>query len=338
MRAHEILNEMVVRTPQGDDNPNLIAHRDSIWLLPDRNEEIEPEIAEDIAARTGLPVRELFDDLYDEHDGRPDILFGRLYNDSLYVMHNSDTGYNPVTSLLIKKVVKQLGLSSVNQSHMGYAGDENEIETYRHELQGRIPDIVYHGTNTRFMREILSKGLGPNENANWPRVGKFYDRVFLTARQEYAQFHAMRSAKKGGTPIIIATRIPNRDLIVPDFDIAGTYYGAGHERTNAAGYTDTMRSSGHYAHVGPSLSDINKHSAKTDFTRETGVFAYKGRIPSSFFEYFIVPGDSFEDNVINDHAVRVAPADIRRALELINEYGFYDPNWEDEEEEDEDNW
>lgn len=340
MRAFEILNEMVVRTPRIDDNENLIAHRDSIWLVP--SEDIDPEVMADIAERTGLTAANTFYSLEEEgRDSRPDILFGYLDDDSLHIMANDDTGLNPITSLLIKKVVKQLGLRSVDQNQMDGDGSEYDETTYRHEMQGRIPDIVFHGTNSRFMNEIRSKGLGPNENANWARVGKFYDRVFFASRQQYAQFHANRTAEKGGVPIIIATRLPDRNLIVPDFDVAGTYYGAEHKRTGAAGYTGTMKGSGHYAHSGESIKMINKHSPKTDFTRESGVFAYRGRVPASFFEYMIVPGNSDgEDGArLDQHAVRVAPEDFAKAMDMIEIYGFYDPHyqdWDDDDEEDQD--
>ena len=342
MRAFEILNEMVVRTPRIDDNENLIAHRDSIWLVP--SEDIDPEVMADIVQRTGLTAANTFYSLEEEgRDSRPDILFGYLDDDSLHIMANDDTGLNPITSLLIKKVVKQLGLRSVDQNQMDGDGSEYDQTTYRHEMLGRIPDIVFHGTNSRFMNEIRSKGLGPNENANWERVGKFYDRVFFAARQQYAMFHANRSAEKGGIPIIIATRLPDRNLIVPDFDVAGTYYGAEHKRTGAAGYTGTMKGSGHYAHAGNSVKMIGQHSPKTDFTRETGVFAYKGRVPASFFEYMIVPGSSegSEDGSrLDQHAVRVAPADFAKAIEMVEEYGFYDPHydpneWEEDDQDDE---
>lgn len=332
MRAFEILNEMVLRTERTEDNENVIAHRDSIWLVPD--EDIPADVSEDIAARTGLEPSDTYANFQEQgYDGRPDVIFGVIDGETLYLTNRDDAGHNPVTSLLIKKVVHQLGLRKVETNYVDGEEEVDEI-TYKGEMLGRIPDVVYHGTASRYIGAILRQGIGPNSNANWPKVGKFHDRVFLTARKGYAKFHANRALESGGIPIIVATRLPDRNLIDLDFDVAGTYYGSDHARTQSAGYSSSMKTTGHYAHAHTTTQEIIKRNAGTDYTRESGVFAYKGRIPASFIQFYVVPGGADGEKYIDDHAVRVAPADILKALDMIEEYGFYDPDYEPEEQED----
>lgn len=334
MRAFEILNEMVVRH-QEPDGHHVVAHRDSIWVLSDRD--TDESVLDDIQARTGMEGNGYYDFVQLE---RPDVVLGTIHGDMFYREGSDTLQAHPASSILLKKIVKHFKLDGVTFHEMGIE-DSEETEVYRYAMEGKIPEIMFHGTNSAHLRALRSAGIAPNENENWAGVGKFYDRVFLTSSLNYAMFHANRGAGlNGSVPLVIATRLPDRNLIDLDFDVAGTFYGKGHDRTRKSGYDRAMNSSKAYGHDWNSTKKIIQHSPKTDFGRESGVISYKGRIPVSFFTYFVVPGSPEHENQLTvGDSHRVEVSDIVRAVEIVQEHGYYDPYLLDyEDEDDEDNW
>ena len=343
MRAFEILNEMVVRH-QDPGGEYVLAHRDSIWVFADGGAIPEP-VLDDIEQRTGLEGNTFWDFQQLE---RPDVVTGSIHNNYFY-RDGTDTMHpHPASSLILKKIVKHFDLEGVMFSETGVE-DSEENEVPRWEMEGKIPEIMFHGTNSMHLNEIARAGIAPNHNANWPGVGKFYDRVFLTASLSYAMYHANRSATEaskhgeyGVVPLVVATRLPDRNLIDADFDVAGTFYGPDHERTDKAGYTDAMGAADAYGNKWNPHHKVSKHSPKTDWTRETGVISYKGRIPASFFKHFVVPGSAEHENTLTmQEGQQIDVSEIRKAVSVVQDFGYYDryhDQFEDDEDQDDDRW
>ena len=319
MLVAELLMEMIVRhqTPDGNE---IIAFQDSIWILGDRTPR---RVLRDVKRHTGLRGDTAEDVMRDARENRPDVLAGYVNDNTLSVDGVVSIALNPRSSLLIKKVVQQLGLDGVDAERMDPEGEEYSEPHTADDLEGRIPQIVYHGTTTEHVPAIMKIGIAPNENSNWKDLGKFADKVYLTASFQDAAFHANRG---GGTPIVIATRIPDRNKIVLDFDVGATMHGI----------TPTMDREGYTASVKQDRWDkkrvktIGKYDKGTDYTREIGTFGYRGRIPSSFFTAFFVPdGEDADAKLSTNHAIEIKDkATLWRALEMIDEFGYYDPSYQ----------
>lgn len=316
------LTEMIVRHRSAGGSL-VVAHRGSIWVL-DRDED-ESEALEDIATRTGLKADSV-DDLHELADERPDVLVADIWKDELFLGY-SRFGQNPETSLLFKKVVQQLGLKGVRVSTVTSDGDDEEITFDRHELQGKIPELVFHGTCSIHIRAILRTGLVPESgNRNWEKFR--FPRVFMTASFAEATFHANRTAKAHkGHPVVIATRIPDRSKIGFDFDVAARFVtdlGA----IDRHGYTTAM---GHVDRA--SADEIAKFSPKTDYTREAGTFSYDGRVPASFFVSFTISSEA--GVTLNPDRMKnitlTDPKDLVRAIDMLDDLGYYDPDYMDDE-------
>lgn len=341
MRYAELLNEMLFRHREEGGNL-VIAHRDSIWLLAGFPDEPDEDVLTDIARHTGLGADASsynLDSFVDEiRDERPDILLGHLNGDTLSV-ETPTFALNPRSSLLIKKVAHALGVSRVEASEPEDDGDSVEVKHARSELVGRIPDVVYHGTNAGALRRLLRVGISPTHGeGNWSEVGKFVDRVFLTARFGEAAFHANRQARRHHTvPVIVATHLPDRSRIALDYDIGTNLYGAeriSQERGYRAARDKLPTMSRDWAER--RAQRIQTFSPKTDFTREMGTFAYRGRIPASQFvgiylpaggEGAVVSGDPDNNLLITDRA------ELLRAISMIEDFGFYDPDYRPDEDE-----
>lgn len=332
MRYSEILNEMIVRR-EGDKSKDVIAFRDTIFLINsmDDIDSISDEMKEQIEKKTGLDLSD-----YIEYDSRPDIVFGTINNDILYLYNSPANGMgpNPKSSIFMKKIIEKLGLDGVEYTHLNYQGGDDNIQMSRGAMEGRIPDMVYHGTNSSNLRGLLTTGLTPGKgNANWLKsVGRFEDRVFLTVSFENAQFHAITSAEKQRSiPLIIQTKIPDRDRIIPDFDMTSTYSGPYSDKAISHGYTDAISQQ----QFRDTLPD--EFLSNSDYTRETGIMAYRGRVPASFFVKFFIP-DNLEISEIEQFYPIDNQRDLIKAIELLDEFGHFEPYMLDEMdyEEDED--
>lgn len=327
--VEDVLTEMIIRN-QEDDYNFVVAFQDSIWLLNSQDDIIDEKIIDDIRERTGLygdDVDELFQDA---QDARPDVIAAYVVNNYLQLDGRTQT-YQPSSSLLVRKVVKELGLDGVHTQHMGHDDDDFEVEHEKFSIEGKIPDIVYHGTNSRALRGILSTGLNPNTDVNnWKgQVEKFGDRIFLTVDPQTAIFHANHQAQQyGSVAIVVAVKIPDRNKITSDYDVAV-----------ATKSPDDMRSHDAYGKTYAGKNDqyatgraVSKYSPKTNFSREFGVFAYTGRIPASFIRDFLVASNTGDDvgAMTEENAIRLTKQEIGPALDMIEEYGWYNPDFEDE--------
>ncbi len=338
MRFSEILHEMIVRAGTPQDHSTLVAFGPYIWLFtPSENDR---KILRDINKVTGAKLTSM-NDVYDLHDGRPDILIGTIHEGQLFIYGSE--GHFAASSPLVRKVVQQLGLDGAQHSRMSYNADEWEDEISSYAMCGDIPEIVYHGTCTKYIKDILRTGLRPTNNANWENVGKFRHLVFLTADANRASFHANRQADKlQSSPVVIATRIPDRALVTIDYDVAANFYGTSN-KTKSTGYHSTLRRIAKTDQwIAKQAKRIQKFNPKRDFTKVTGILAYRGRIPPTYFtEFFATLAEDGDEKFLKmstnaaENGFSFSSRDeFLKALDMFEEHGFYDPYYEPEKDED----
>jgi len=266
----QYLNEMIVRGETSGEY--VVAFKKNIWRF---DKTIDPDLVEEISNALKIDEDE-WDDFYDLGqvlEDRSDILLGTIdaYN-TLYLHGYGSFRLDPQSSILVKKVVKELGLSSV--SYTGSDDDERTVRKYN--IKGQIPRSVYHGTSTNYIQGLLRFGLVPNKKETNYEGISHPESVFFTSRTEEALHHAKHTANRvGGLPVMIELSVPDKNLIIPDYDVD---IGAG----------DT----GCYDYICAKLRKNQKGSMEGDslsLSREFGIYGYKGRIPASFFSSFYLP-------------------------------------------------
>lgn len=268
-----MLSEMIIRH-QTDRGDTLVAFKDSIWIFDrdeyDHNDNAIQDKIEKIAGAIPTYIDSLSDD-------RPDMVVGS-YNDidNTLTIQGSDLRQHPVTSKLIQKVVKQLGIENVE-----YGNSSGDVDaTYSpKEVKGKLPEYGYHGTSLRRLRGILRTGIAAQNMGNWGNIHT-KGAIFFSVGDSVPRFHANRTAGKDqDIPVIIKFKIPDQSKIFADYDVASELYGswsphAPKEYQNSA----TMPARD---------NSITKHHKRPEnLWKDMGIFGYKGRIPPSMFVEF----------------------------------------------------
>ena len=339
------LDELFIRyrTPGTHDDYHLIAHRENIWLY-NREDMDNEQLVADIQQRTGLAGEDL-DDLSQEAVERGDAIVGIYHASQGKFWHQGDPGmmtHNPAVSQYFKKLVNFLGVEVVSGNR--FSGmDDVEVDTYQHEMQGKIPEEMYHGTNTGDIPGIMKTGLTPDAgDGNWENI-KFYDLVFITQDFYNAKFHAERQAKDlgKGAPVILKLKVPDPARIVPDFDMM-TAMGGGNEET-----ADELTYSGivdYDAEWKVKQRDaIARNNPGSDLTMISGIVGYKGRIPANHITeiHAALAGEMGDPDNLDYHEFN-SWKEFDEALNIYQDYGYWYPGIEQEledmraEEEDED--
>jgi hypothetical protein len=285
----------------------LVANRGNVWLFP----------SEDVS--TVEFDGNHFDSIYDVIDWAEEDsswIIGKITSDKLlYLMSTGGSMVlDPQTSLNLKKIVNQLKLKGVSRSA---AGGEEEIDTKKSKMKGKVIDLGYHGTCSKYLRDILRTGLRPNEApSNYPQVITHEQLVFFSSRIDEAMYHATYTADKalGGKrqsiPIIIELTIPDKAKLVPDFDVAAKF---GSSRNIDQDEYDKLQ----------------KEKEPNQMSRETGIWGYKGRIPASFIKAVYVPKD-WPSIAGTDHIHFMKTTDFKkmkpqaalRYVDKLEEYGY----------------
>ena len=322
---------------------NVFAYRGNIWLFDDLYDDLDPDTISSINNELGITdeflesngewetpeeLRELI------YESRPDILFGNIYDDgrkkTLHIHSLGSFSFDPKTSILVKKVLNQLGLHSASYSG---SNDSDEYEVYKGEALGAVPDVVYHGTTTVYLKDIIKAGLRPGvSDSNYAdRNIEHPNLVFFTSKLDEAQHHAVHTASRvGGDPLVLKISIPDKNLIVPDYDIDALF-----EDTVVYDYipSGTRR---------PSTKSEKVNIKSPDAaSREFGIFGYRGRIPSKFIEsYYILPNadesfgkDEFWHESIDSY-YEATPEEARIYAETKDNYGygsFEEPEFDEED-------
>lgn len=265
-----------------DDSYTVLTFGPYLWLL-------DTDIGDAQEAARFL-AKELPEDVstqIEEEGLGTDWLFGIVADNELY-LQNLGMGHDPKSSLLVKKVVKQLNLGGVErQAHMY---DEDPEFTQPEDILGKIPSVMYHGTTSNALlgpSGILRVGLRPGSQmgkSNWQSQGVWHDKVVsLISTIDQAKFHALNAvssaggAYKGGFPIIIGFNIPDPKRIVADYDVdyqtGMTTYPQQHKASQKQRGELSGRERQGRVGRGP-------RSTSSD----VGVVGYEGRIPAKFID------------------------------------------------------
>lgn len=327
MRARDILLEMVVRY-RAPDGSMVIAHRDSLWVLSEDDDDTPAAVLDDIRRRTGLVGTTMRGLLDNARDSRPDIVTGYVEGGVLFVYAYHSAAHQQ-TNPQLRKVMQALGLHELRVGDTDSNADDIET-TFDIGAVGQWPSTFYHGTSTRYLALILRQGLRPTRNSNWKRVN-FRDRIFLTSHMQYAlsQANSQTSGGERDKPILIETRIPDPAKIMPDLDVMATFYGKQHPSAQATGYSRKIKTQ---KWDRERIKNIARYSPGTDWTRSTGIIAYRGAIRPTFFTTVYFPGE--EGSMTPDNAVPVDARDrdkLWTALDMVEDFGFYDPSYRPEE-------
>jgi hypothetical protein len=340
-----IKTSMIIR---GEGSDGIVAYKEYIWRMDSGYDaEIDEATKKEISTSIGID-----EDLWTNHDdlaevlheeSRSDVLIGTLSDNILYLQEVGALSFDPKSSILIKKVVKALGAQGVESpGHI-----DNSDRTYRYEIKGDINDIGYHGTTEKYLRDILSLGIKPGESeTNYPGI-VHNDAVFFSSKFSEAQHHATHAVSRpvnpgsykkdsiGGDPMIIEFEIPDKDLIIPDYDV-----DMGSENTGRYDYVEQR----------PKEDGSKMKGRAMPLSREMGIYGYSGRIPASFIKaYYILLNSEQTLNqdemfyASKDDYTRLTPDEALNYMNSKSDTGFGTPELieyeeEEEEEEEEDEW
>jgi hypothetical protein len=260
------------RTNKDNDSAALFSYRDKIWFFDANSDQYE--ISEELEGQVPEDVLRQFND---EGTGT-DWIFAYIDDGELQI-NAMGFSHHPKTSLLAKKIVNQFNLKGANY-HSSYDDwDHNEdLETYfiPSEMKGELPDVLFHGTTSASIRDIMRTGLRPGAQlgkTNWPHV--WHDKaVSLTVKKGEARFHGTRAAQMNKSlPIVLHVQVPDKNRIMADFDVDSQ--------------TDKTTYPGKHLPAWGSQARAGRGSLKTSI--DVGTVAYNGRIPAKFIrriEYF----------------------------------------------------
>ena len=223
-----------------------------------------------------IDTQDVQDFIYRLSEIAPDIVAGEYYPKHKSINVYYSTNVSPNTSLIVKKIAKQLGVKNVTRDYYKTNSNDDiiDVDYPAKKLVGGIPEVVFHGTNSKELQSILTYGLDPGRGSSrWEKQNIFHEEhVFFTSTFQEATYYAenaVRVEKRGGEnfPIVLELTIPDTSLIDPDYD------------------ADTMTTQQRTYHQHP-VDKFTKSSMKSmGISRETGKWGYKGRIPAKFIKW-----------------------------------------------------
>lgn len=299
---YNALDEMIVVGNSADEK-YVIAFDKWIWILDDESKDVMKDIAEKL--KMDVKDEDVYEFITRVQENYGDILTGQINGKNLYLFDYGSFNADPKSSVLVKKVVKQLRLSSAT-----YIEDIDSTETKipKKKMTGNIPDIGFHGTSSKYLYAIMKKGLMAGESeSNYAKQGIHHpDLIFFATRIGEAMSHAITTAnQKRGAAIIVEFTIPDKSQIIADYDVEKL--------------TDTDT---HYGNTGE-RSDHQSRSYQQDpdkLSKHFGVYGYRSRIPATFIKYVWVATKTNDDLYNIKDFKKMKP---KTALKMIED-GYYD--------------
>lgn len=334
-----ILSEMkIVRdsnVESDDTDYYIIAYKDLIYKVNDGiSKTLLKSMKSHIPKKLYEPIVMNKDDIYDISSAIQDLqnleIFVGKVEDGELNYNEDDYSLSPESSVMIKKIVKTLKLKGVNTQDRG--GETGYTSKY--EIKGEIPNTFYHGTSGKYIKDILRLGLRPNRvQSNWIDQNIIHENtIFFTSKRSVANGHAnMTGTKTKNIPIVIRFKVPNKDLIIPDYDI------------------DNLGSKSNYEDVRARVKNVedSKDHYKTSYalTKEAGIYGYNGSIMPINIDkvyvnkqYFYNPNKLYDDNADwEEYDIDEFKSIFDRYEEMdmwVNDYDWelMKDEWEEEEE------
>ena len=320
------LNEMIIVGSKPIDQDYIIAFDKWIWILNDKKPDDQTEfqnisnrlkVFKDIGTKIGMDNEKIKrltrnEDIYDFITGIQeefgDILVGQVQGKNLYLYDYGSFKQDPKSSVLVKKVIQQLKLSSAS-----YVEDLDSTETKisKKKMDAKIPDIAYHGTSSKYLDKIARFGLRAGEaESNYAKQGiEHPDLVFFATRIGEAMHHATHTANQvGGVSIILEFTIPDKDQIIADYDVEKL-------TDNPTHYVGVGRDKPPYAYSPKSFQqDPDKLS------RMFGVYGYKGNIKPIFIKNVYVSSKPADETYSIKDFKKMKPKTLLRQIDM----GYFD--------------
>ena len=325
----DLLSELLVRGEYNpDERSSIIAFNKYIWLFP--GDEVPEEYIEEIFPLLDLQVDDMQDpdnidigDIIAELDNknRSDVIVGTIADGDMYIQ-SSGFRFDPNSSVYVKKIVKQLGLSHVTTQDVSGYGDE-ETRHSKWGMTGKISDVAYHGTSSQYLENILRLGLKPGESKTNYKMITHSDKIFFSSRLDEALMHAQHTTREiGGEPVVIEMKIPDKAKVVPDYDI------------------DVATEDGYYHDISADTRGSQRErgtmpGSSTTLSREFGIYGYEGRVPVSHITgVYVILGEAEEGASTND-LTHLDMEEAKMFLYTLENFGYGDPYYDEEEHEDE---
>jgi hypothetical protein len=211
-----------------------------------------------------------------EESERHDIVLAEFFpnDNALYLNQSPGFKIDPKSSITIKKLMKHVGANRVM-----YVDGEEDVEVHSFEIKGEVPDYAYHGTNSTYLLKLLRIGIRPRKDtdasSNYARQQvHHYDHIFFTTHLNAAMGHASNSSSQhGGLPIVIEFKIPDKNLVIPDYDVENIS-----DITKSKSNKDTR-----YPHVYREPIETKSEFGPERLSQEVGVYGYQGAVPPKYF-------------------------------------------------------
>jgi hypothetical protein len=274
-----ILDELKVQNlNKSDEDIYVIAYKEHLFLVDENSDykSLEPYFKDHPqlkdAARNIFDNEDWYQFISELAEAAPDIMVGRYDPIQKILTLDSRGHFNARSSLILKKVVKQLKIKKVDSEHYEYGGEEKQVTYNKNKILGDVPEIVFHGTTSNHINDILKYGLRAGKGDSKFDSQEIYHEteIFFAATFDGSKFYAYNArANSGGIPIIFEFTIPDKSLLKPDYD-------ADTASTNRSDYYQNQ----------PTPKYTSKSSMKPmGLSRETGKWGYSGRIPSKFIRW-----------------------------------------------------
>ncbi len=256
----------------------LILVKGDLYLFDDDNYgNFYEKIAKDLNIEGELEG-DIYSDFQHLKEELPYILHGEIKNGVLYLDGTHDYRHS-ILSTDLKKVMNYLKTRGIRVDYYTGFGDTlntGELDVFALDKNESV--IMYHGTCTKYIENIIKKGIIPAESETNFDGTEHKDKIFLSSNIEKALFHAFTAAtEKKSFPVIISTKIPNPHLLISDYDISTTFYGG---KKN----TDYPVSEYPNIRVFDDGGKYFQNFKRKNLDKKLGVFGYKGSIKPSFFQ------------------------------------------------------
>jgi hypothetical protein len=332
-REFGCLNEMFIEGKRNlQDGAHVLAYRSKIWVVPDwdldaASKRMQASIRREAQLRKSKYNKGISGPMEDRYDILHAIYSETNDRKSLEIQHGVNFQHDPLLSDLVKKVAQALGVNSITTSDRRY--DAQSLKTMK------APQQAYHGTSTRWLKDILFHGISPKPgNTNFANV-HHRTHIFLTTDPIKAVFHATQASQELTKhrsnygiqqnrrndmghlfyqPIVLRVQIPDPALLDADFDVD--------RESSQTVYKDM------HAKIERSKDDkalLPGDSKK--ISKSIGVFGYKGRIlPQHITEILIGPPIDPDEPAEQEEALeyyqRFTPAQVKKALAQAEEHGL----------------
>jgi hypothetical protein len=282
-----ILPELKVSDLSKDsDSKYFVAYKDRLFILGDKSKLVKvlkhfkehPALKKSDYSPLNRKEQDPYSTVNSLADYAPDIVAGEYDpdNDRITILTNS--GVNPETSLMVKKIAKQLRIGrAVTYKSDDETGAEDEVEVPTSDMEGGVPKIVYHGTSTVHLEEILKYGLAPDRGpSKWQGAGIYHpNHIFFAASIHDATFYAHNAVrhseqKWGNYPIVIEFTVPDPALLGPDYDAD--------QQSTTTRHFDRQTQTNKHTHDQSDMKSMG-------LSREIGKWSYEGRIPAQFIRW-----------------------------------------------------